>query len=254
MVAITRSSSARRAGNIRTNTRSHPEIYDTNTPRAEGNDTPRAEGTDTPRAEGNETDTPRAEGNGPNTSGVYKSKTRFLRTLFGNKTGIEFKARVATYKALPGYRRMTRDGLHRILYAWFDVEGRNSRGHKASAHSFNSINKHVGEVTVRSVNVVLPDTGSQGAGFQAELTNTPNALNRIIADTGSVCAVLHAIFGDADKAWVFEEEPGGQIVDMGRLDRENATFVNAYKKLGTLEFMRANADVCQRLETALFGQ
>jgi hypothetical protein len=109
---------------------------------------------------------------------------------------------------------------------WHDVEGQPFRKHKAVAHSYNSINKHVGCVRVRSVEVL---------------------------EDGEAGALMHSLFGEEDDAWVFEERADGQMVYMARLDEADISFTEAYAGLGASEFADAHDELCGEMEAALWG-
>ena len=136
-------------------------------------------------------------------------------------------------------RDMREDGLFGVIQAWFEIEGAPVRGHKAAVHSFNSINKHAGLVRVRTVHI----EAKQG---KREEKRVP--------------IKLHALFGDSEDAWVFEElrcrtdpDQPGDMSYVGRLDATDVDFVLGYEDLGCPDKVRANFDEFAQLETALYG-
>ena len=87
-------------------------------------------------------------------------------------TGVPFSTFRYSYSGTPQYVDMLRDRTRPVMIAWYLVEGKPNRAHRATLHSFNSINKHVGEIQVREV----------------------------VDDAGRI---YFSIFGDADVAWLF---------------------------------------------------
>jgi hypothetical protein len=137
-----------------------------------------------------------------------------LGALCGAACRHDFAVQDATYRTFDDLRR---DGLYNVVDGWYGVEGAPHRAHRAVPHSFNSINKHAGGVRIRSVRVMAAD---------AEV------------------AVLHAIFGDADVAWVFLSD----ATYFATIDAEMVTYAPAFDAVARLQ-----SDDRFRLEVALYG-
>ncbi len=113
--------------------------------------------------------------------------TRLLELV--GKAGLKVSSVERAYEGSDGRARMRTDGLFSVVAAWYQAEGRPNRGHRAPEHSYNSINKHAGRVTVRTIEV---------------------------SSSSGPCAVLYALFDEEDVAWVFEQTDGDDVAFVGR--------------------------------------
>ena len=159
----------------------------------------------------------------------YEGRSGVMRALLGSAP-LEFRAEEREYNDHAGYKEMKDDGMLHVMHAWHEVEGGPNREHRAARHSYNSINKYAGCVTLRTVDVFTCD--------------------------GTRVARMHALFGDEEEAWVFEEtEVDGRktLVHMARIDDDNMSFNRDYGVVGTAEFAEARPELCMAMETALWG-